>query len=405
MSGRGGFCHRFLSSGLAALAFCCLSCALSLAADERALPGKVQSGAPAVRTAEGILTVKRLWERLLPERQDHKRLQEYCDATVLRSLDPQRYPLLYAADGGVMLLDPEGTLPVMVKGYIQQKELGLRVVSGVPGDRKRFYDLLFAAGKFLFVDGEVSLAFGEDPTVVAYADYKIEKKGQGANETESVLVNVDEKRGGTPPELRAMLEERGFRTIDASPPPAAGGATARNLSYVSAREPLGMVDSLLRALAVSFDTDREIAFAGGSGSGAKQVARVARYFELNGRRFAVAIFKNDPADYTLLRLLETNGYQVVLLDAGDDLRRVSGKLLPRLGISARYGRQDLFPEAEGRYNVRMFGVMLTGGNGGSVFLTDKAMEKEVGKLLEAGGYRIAGEQRTADAGARKYLHF
>lgn len=376
-------------SAVAALVIGCLSCAWSFAADERVLPVDVQLPPPAVRADKGIDLVKRLWEQLLPERRDDKNLQDYRAATVLRSLDPQRYPLVPAADGGAILLDPEGTLPVMVKSYIRTKEPGLRVVSGSPDNRKQFYSSLLAAGKFLSVDEEVSLSFGEDPTVVAYVDFKIEKKGKGLHETESVLLNVDEKRGGIPAVLRSLLEERGFRIIDAYPASTASEQRNQHRLYlVSAVAPLKIVDSLLHALALPCDIDRRIEFAGHDPD-AKQVNRVARYFELNGRRFVVAVFNGDAASYTLLRLLETGGYQVIMLDARDDLRNVSGKLLPRLGISAEYGRHDLLPVTDGRYNVRMSGVMLSDRNGGgSIFLTDKLLDKEIGKLLEAAGYNF-----------------
>lgn len=381
--------RKFPLSAVAALVIGCLSCASSFAADERALPDDGQLPPPAVRADKGIDLLKRLWEQLLPERRDDRGLQDYRAATVLRSLDPQRYPLVPAADGGVILLDPEGTLPMMVKSYILLKEPGLRVVSGSPDNRKQFYNSLLAAGKFLSVDEEVSLAFGEDPTVVAYVDFKIEKKGKGLHETESVLLNVDEKRGGIPAMLRSLLEERGFRIIDAYP--ASAVSEQRNqyrLHPVSAVDPLKIVDSLLHVLALPYDIDRRIEFAGHDPD-AKQVNRVARYFELNGRRFVVAIFNGDPASYTLLRLLETGGYQVIMLDARDDLRKVAGKLLPRLGISAEYGRHDLLPAPDGRYNVRMSGVMLSDRNGGgSIFLTDKLLDKEIEKLLETAGYHF-----------------
>lgn len=393
MEGEQGFMvaslRKISLSAVAALVIGCLSCAWSFAADENVLPVDVQLPPPAVRADKGIDLIKRLWEQLLPERRDDRGVQDYCAATVLRSLDPQRYPLVPAADGGAILLDPEGTLPVMVKSYIQTKEPGLRVVSGRSDNRKQFYSSLLAAGKFLFVDEEVSLSFGEDPTVVAYVDFKIEKKGKGLHETESVLLNIDENRGGIPAVLRSLLEERGFRIIDAYPASAVSEQRNQHRLYlVSAVDPLKIVDSLLHALALPYDIDRRIEFAGHDPD-AKQVNRVARYFELNGRRFVVALFNGDPASYTLLRLLETSGYQVVMLDARDDLRKVSGKLLPRLGISAEYGRHDLLPVQDGSYNVRMSGVMLSDRNGGgSIFLTDKLLDKEIEKLLETAGYYV-----------------
>ena len=381
--------RKFPLSAVAALVIGCLSCTWSFAADERALLDDLQLPPPAVRADKGIDLLKRLWEQLLPERWGDKNLQDHRAATVLRSLDPQRYPLVPAADGGAILLDPEGTLPMMVKSYILQKEPGLRVVSGSPDNRKQFYSSLLAAGNFLSVDGDVTLSFGEDPTVVAYVDFKIEKKGKGLHETESILLNVDEKRGGIPAVLRSLLEERGFRIIDAYP--ASTVSELRNqhrLYLISAADPLKIVDSLLHALALPYDIDRRIEFAGHDPD-AKQVNRVARYFELNGRRFVVALFNGDPAGYTLLRLLETSGYQVIMLDARDDLRKVAGKLLPRLGISAEYDRHDLLPAQDGRYNVRMSGVMLSDRNGGgSIFLTDKLLDKEIGKLLEIAGYNL-----------------
>ena len=56
-------------------------------------------------------------------------------------------------------------------------------------------------------------------------------------------------------------------------------------------------------------------------------SKAERYFERGGQRYVVTSFDGDPVNYTLFRILETKGYNVVILEAQDDFRKISEKLI------------------------------------------------------------------------------
>ena len=118
--------------------------------------------------------------------------------------------------------------------------------------------------------------------------------------------------------------------------------------------------------------------------------KAERFFERDGQRFVVSRFDGDPVTYTLFRILETKGYRVVILEAKDDFRKISEKILSRLRIQGSYAQQKLWPDDTSNYSLQMSGFNLenAGIPGGALFLTNLPLDRIVRDLLTENGYNI-----------------
>ena len=95
-------------------------------------------------------------------------------------------------------------------------------------------------------------------------------------------------------------------------------------------------------------------------------------------------------NYTLFRILETKGYNVVILDAKDDFRKISEKLISRMKIKGVYAQQSLLQDGFAGYSLQMSGFKLDDAllPGGGIFLTDRAMDRIVRDLFAENGFTI-----------------
>jgi hypothetical protein len=122
-----------------------------------------------------------------------------------------------------------------------------------------------------------------------------------------------------------------------APPVAQGSVTW--VCSVTEREPAKVVDSLLNALSVTWSKNR-IVQSGDAAATAFSI-RVDRYFEYKGARYIVSLGDKDPYSYTLLRILETAGYRVLRVGAGEDFKTVGEKLLTLMGVAPQFGKHPL----------------------------------------------------------------
>lgn len=341
---------------------------------------------------EGLEAIQQVWGRLVPSLGfSGSEPLDYNDRDFSLSLDSERYPTLPALDGGRILLDVQGTLPSLVKSLIQDKDPRIRIISENPANRQRFFNSLLAAARFYSVEKDFSVEFGADPKITVNADFKIEQTPESLLRNDIVLLNVAETRKSMPGALLSFLEGKGFRMVEASYASIENKHGTNHLLYqITDRDPQKIADSLLEALSVSFDTGRSIDIYALEELGVRLKVRVDRYFEDKGQHFVITQFNGDPVNYTLIRLLETKGYQVIMLNAGDDFRGIVDKVFSRLRIPGRYGKHDLWPIRDVGYGVQLSGVTIhdRGKEGENIFLTDREMDSLIKNLAGLNGYTV-----------------
>jgi len=345
---------------------------------------------PASGPQDGVRWARQVWERLGAADGDaHPLLIEGKNFSL--SLDPAKFPLFSAADGSRIILDADRSLTPLVKAVIMEQDPAVRFVSENPADRKQFFRSLFAAAGFYSIEEGFAVSFGTDPKVTVLADFKVEKNPESLSNGEIFLVNVAAKGGGNPGALHSFLENEGFRMVDATPPPTVPYPDGRHVLYSirgGSRE--SMTDSLLKALAIEFDRDRNLELDDGAASGVKLVVRADRYHEDRAGRVVVSFAEADSVQHTLLRLLELQGYKVVMLYPEDDFRKVTEKLLSVFRVPATYGMHRLWNPGQASYDVQLSGFAL-GGDGlrpAGVVLTNVVLDPLVKELAALNGYDL-----------------
>ena len=125
-------------------------------------------------------------------------------------------------------------------------------------------------------------------------------------------------------------------------------------------------------------------------NGISLAVKAERYFERGGRRFVITSFDGDPVNYTLFRILETKGFQVVILEAQDDFRKILEKILHRMKIKGTFAKNNLLQNSTANYSLQMSGFNLddAGLPGGGIFLTNLGMDRIIRELLTENGYSI-----------------
>jgi len=339
---------------------------------------------------EEIEQTRSLWRRLVPEGIESPAPLQVSGNNFSLMLDPLKYPVLPAADGGRIIIDSGGALPPLVKAIIREKDPSIRIVTESPANRRSFYGSLLSAARFFSVQEDFSVDFGTDPKVTVISDFKVEKNSDSLLNNDVVLLNVSERRVGVPRPLLAFLEKEGFHVVEASSaPPVRPPADRRVLYSISSGGQQETVDSLLAALSVSFVRDRDIELDDGSASGIKLSVRADRYHEGNGGKIVFSFSEDNPVQYTLLKLLELKGYRVVMLQPKDDFRTISEKILSVFRFPLRYGMHHLWDPRESSFDVQLSGYSLSGGQaGGMTVLTNVGIDPLVRELLDFKGYLV-----------------
>ena len=310
--------------------------------------------------------VKRLWPQLVPDPgSGWKDRFDYLSSTCSLSLDSERYPVLPAYDGRTILVDRMGTLPALVCSLIEDTNPQVSIVSQGAASSLTFYRSLLAAAQFYSLEEGFSVVLGSDPKVTMHADFRIEKEPESLLQQDVILVNVPGNRRETPKGLISALGRNGFTVLEGGVAGYRLPSGANDLLYqVTEKEPQRIVDSVLDALSLPVETGKSIDLYSGEQIGVRLDIPVDRYFEENGRRYVVSLFKGDPVSYTLTRLLETKGYRIVMINDDDDFKSIAEKLLARLQIHGRYAEQELWPANNVGYGVRISGVMVNDSRSG-----------------------------------------
>lgn len=338
----------------------------------------------------GLQWVRNVWERILP--QDGQKNTPFAvqGRNFSLSLDPGRYPVLPAADGGRILIDDTRTLSHLMKTILRQQDPGTRIVTGNPDERKRFFSSLLAAARFYSVEENFSVEFGSDPKLTVASDYKIEKTAESLLENDIVLVNLDGKRKGMPPQLLVFLGKAGFQVVETAPV-ISEEPDGRKMVYSIEGSSQGViVDELCSALSVRYERDRDLLLDDGAKSGVTLSVRADRYFESNGRKVVVSCSEANPVQHTLLRLLVLKGYRVVMLNPEDDFKEISEKLLPALGVTAAFGMHPLWKQDGTPFNVHLSGFLFSESSRSGVrkILTNVHIDPLVEELARQNGFDV-----------------
>jgi hypothetical protein len=341
---------------------------------------------------EGIGNARVVWEQLVPAKQSAHDAVSIKGKNYSLDLAPDRFPLFPAADGGKILIEAGGRLSPIVKSLIQDNDPGIRFVAYTPRNHKRFFADLLAAAGFYSVEENFTVAFGADPKLTVTSDFKIENDADSSLQQNIFLLNIEPGRWSFPPPLSDYLAKQGFRVIDLYP---AGqrdkNRTDNRMHVITDKDPSLLADRLMSALDLGYEQNKQIDLLSMDEGGVSLRVRADRYFEKSGEKFVVSVFKGDLENYTLLRILESQRYHVIVLTPDEDFRSIAGKFLAQLHLPGSYAMQDLLASGDLPYNIKMSGLMVNPpGKRSKLFLTSTQPDRIIGELLELNGYTIHG---------------
>jgi len=351
---------------------------------------RLEAPVAAIPEQEIVTRLKETWDNIVPSQNSVSKPLTIQSPTFSLTLDPSRYPLFPTMDGARILLDQHASIPPLVKSLIEEKDPTVRIVSESPANVKSFLASMLGAAGFYSVEDNFNLQFGTDPKLTVYADFKIEKTPESLIKQDVVLLSCSQ--AVLPPQLDEFLKNEGFTVYE----PFASARTfpapnpAQRIFQIVSNDQSGMADEVLSALEISCHNDRHIDVFAADNNGITLSVKAERYFERDGQRIVITNFDGDPVTYTLFRILETKGYKVIMLEKQDDFRKVSEKILARLHIKGGYAQHNLGPGNVSDYSLQMSGFKLegTGVPGGSIFLTNLALDKIIRDLLKENGYSV-----------------
>jgi LysM repeat protein len=350
---------------------------------------KLESPVAALSELEVVTKSHDMWNHIVPSPKESQKPLAIQTATFSLTLDPLRYPTYARMDGGRILLDQNGTIPPLVKSLIEDKDSSVRIVTDPPAGTKRFMASLLDAAGFYSVEENFNMEFGTDPKLVVQADFKVEKTAESLMKQDVVLVNSG--RTFVPPVIGEFLRKEGFSLYEpfASLKPFPQH-DSRSINYVAAKSQPETIDSILSAFAVSPVRDRSVDVFAADNNGISLSVKAERYFERGGQKYVVTSFDGDPMNYTLFRILETKGYNVVILEPKDDFRKISEKLITRMKIKGNFAQHNLVQDGSAGYSLIMSGFKLDDAllPGGGIFLTDRSMDRVIRDLFTENGFTL-----------------
>lgn len=367
--------------------------AAAKAADAETTVGQsfvLESPVKQLDNQDAFVRINETLSKIIPQKDDRKPLVLQT-STFSLTLDPQRYPTLTAMDGARILLDHNSSIPPLIKSLIEEKDSKVRIVSYTNSGSKQFLSSVLDASGFYSLEENFNMNFGSDPRLTVQTDYKIEKTAESLLKHDVVLLNSN--RVAIPSVLSEFLKKEGFTLFEPFASQKAYSNTgSRPIHVVNSSVLSEITDSILSAFSVPFERDRSIDVYGSDNNGISLSVKADRLFEHSGQKYVVTRFDGDPVNYTLFRILETKGYRVVILEANDDFRQISNKIISRMKIQGSYSQHTLLNDKLLGYSVQMSGVKLEDKTlpGGSLFLTNLTMDRIIKDLLTENGYSIKG---------------
>lgn len=348
----------------------------------------LESPIPRLDSHEALVKLRETWDKVIPQKVDQQPISLQTPTFSL-SLDPQRYPTFSAMNGARILLDQNSSIPPLVKSLIEEKDPTIRIINYSDASTKQFVSTMLEAAGFYSVEENFTLDFGTDPKLTVRADFKIEKTPESLIKHDVVLMNSGQV--SVPPVLNNFLNKEGFTlyepfvSLKSSP-----SHEACPIHVITAKNQPGMVDEILTALSVPAVRDHRLDVFAADNNGISLAVKAERYFERGGHRYIITSFDGDPVNYTLFRILETKGYRVVILEAQDDFRKVSEKIVSRMKINGSFSQHSLLKDRSLGYSLQMSGVKVDDSSlpGGGLFLTNLAIDRIIRELLTENGYRF-----------------
>jgi len=349
----------------------------------------LESPDAALSELEANVQFKRVWDMIVPPKAGRQSADMINSPSYSLTLDPMRYPIYAAMDGGRILVDRNDTIPPLVKALIVEKNPSVRIVSESPLDSKRFLKGMLDSAGFYSVMENFSVDFGSDPKLTVYSDFKIEKSSESIINFDVVLMNSG--RTPYPRIIKDYLKNEGMTAYEpfASLKPGSV-ATGNRLYQITSKNQTEIVDALLVAMSINPDRNKRLDVFAAEDNGILLSVNAERYFERNGLKHVITRFDGDPITYTLYRILEAKGYQTVILDGQDDFFKITEKLLSGIGIQGTYARHKLGPHAGVNYSLQMSGFRIGDEDlpASDLFLTNLEFDRVIRDLLLENGYRI-----------------
>lgn len=145
-----------------------------------------------------------------------------------------------------------------------------------------------------------------------------------------------------------------------------------------------IVDMLLSALSLPWEKDKVIAGNAGSGSPESFSIKVQRYLELDSKRYVLSGTTITPYEYTMFRLLEMAGYNVLRLEDREGFNELAEQLFRQLGFSYTAGRHCFTVADKTADKIIIEGYMVSLKKPGvTVFITEKPLDAINAGILES----------------------
>lgn len=350
---------------------------------------KLESPVAPLSEQETVAKAHEAWDRIVPSKNEQQKPVAIQTSTFSLTLDPERYPAFARMDGGRIILDRNGTIPPLVKTLIEGKDASVRIVSEPPSGTRRLMASMLEAAGFYSVEENFSMEFGSDPKLTVQADFKVEKSAESLVKKDVILVNSG--RTSLPSSIVDFLRKEGFSLHEpfATMKPLAQ-RDSLTIHTISTKKQPEMIDAILSSLSVSAELDRRVDVFAADNNGISLSVKAERFFERSGQRYVVTSFDGDPINYTLFRILEAKGYKVVILEAQDDFRRISEKLISQMKIKGSFARHNLLQDNVSGFSLQMSGFKIDDATlpGGGIFMTDKTVDRFIKELFTENGFNI-----------------
>lgn len=348
------------------------------------LAGELQAG-----KGKDIKAFGKVWKKLVPDADLAIESLELRGTDFNLHIDASRYPLYPTIDDGMIVLDQKNEIPPLIRQLVEEQTFKTRIVSPASDKADTTLLAMLTAGGFYSVEKQPLLVFGDDPKVIIQPDFKIEPAPDSITKNRIFLLHTGLQK--SPAALVDFIEAQGLQMLE---PFANDQVIHKNtndrLVLLENLSPLQTADSLLQAFALPAENNYRLDLmeASKNGIGLSVIAR--RYFNFNNKPYIISEFDGDPVSYTLLRLLETEGYNVIFLDKNDNSGRAVTKILKKLNLPAKQSMQQLAAAPDNSYAVELSGVTVHGINGHleTIVFTERAVEQKLQELLKAHGFLI-----------------
>jgi hypothetical protein len=302
-------------------------------------------------------------------------------------LDPEEFPILLAADGSKMLVDLRGTLSPQAKSQLLRKYPDLRVVTRGKEELRDFVGSLLRVAEFPRLEERPKIDLGADPRLTLTFDFRIVRIPTSSGGPEPVYMALSPDGPCLPSVLKESLASRGFRVAElCAGVPTPHAEPGYELRSVAPLPPCDMAQVLIEALSLKLEKNRIISGVLGGGTDNRFSIRVEGYFENSGRRYILACGDHDPYHYTLMRLLQIQGYRLITVQDRDDFAAVASNLFTQLNYPHIYGRHELDYD-HFTISVTGFKVTRTGDTVAQMLITTRPSDPMFTELVKWGPKR------------------